>query len=391
MDPKALMNSLQHKLRRVTSKGKFIPEIDGLRFIAILPVVIQHSSERMIRNLDPAIADPYHDNIFAFWASRGTIGVFLFFALSGFILCLPFARMNLNQGKKVPLNKYFLRRVTRLEPPYLFWMGIFFIALLMQAGNSFSQLLPHFLASISYTHNLIYQAYTPINPVAWSLEIEIQFYILAPLLTALFFRIRSMQTRRIVLVSSLFAFILLQQWAGWTHGVYKLTILGQLHHFLLGFLLADLFLHEGQKPYKKQLIWDLIGIAAFFAMMYAWSEELYPRIFFTPALALLFIAAFKGKWINAFVSNGWISVFGGMCYTIYLIHLPLLELQVRLSKSLFVFSDYLPNLMVQLAIALPIIALVSIAGFLLIEKPCMNPNWYKNLRVGMGKTDKVRP
>jgi len=41
--------TLLSRLRRSTSQSEFIPVIDGLRFLAILPVVLQHLCERAIR------------------------------------------------------------------------------------------------------------------------------------------------------------------------------------------------------------------------------------------------------------------------------------------------------------------------------------------------------
>ena len=43
----------------------------------------------------------------------------VFFTLSGFILALPFASNRLGDGRVVKLSKYFWRRITRIEPPYL--------------------------------------------------------------------------------------------------------------------------------------------------------------------------------------------------------------------------------------------------------------------------------
>lgn len=38
-----------NSLKRQTSGGKFIPIVDGIRFMAILPIVILHANERLIR------------------------------------------------------------------------------------------------------------------------------------------------------------------------------------------------------------------------------------------------------------------------------------------------------------------------------------------------------
>ena len=48
--------------------------------------------------------------------------------ISGFILGLPFARHVLANGPPVVLKQYFLRRLSRLEPPYIVAMITLFIA-----------------------------------------------------------------------------------------------------------------------------------------------------------------------------------------------------------------------------------------------------------------------
>jgi peptidoglycan/LPS O-acetylase OafA/YrhL len=122
-----LLQNIPQKLARVTSGRKLISEIDGLRFIAIVPVMIQHMAERFERNTAIKFSAPLEDDYSSFLASRGFLGVFIFFVISGFILALPFASYHLKNTKKVSLKDYFWRRITRLEPPYIFWMTVFFI------------------------------------------------------------------------------------------------------------------------------------------------------------------------------------------------------------------------------------------------------------------------
>src|SRR5690606_29291725 len=114
-------------------------------------------------------------------------------------LSLPFASFYLNKTKKVDLKSYYWRRVTRLEPPYFISMALFFITLVFIMGEEFKTLLPHFLTGIFYLHNIIYFDFNPINPPAWTLEIEIQFYILAPFLALFIFRLNNRYFRRSLL------------------------------------------------------------------------------------------------------------------------------------------------------------------------------------------------
>ena len=82
-------------LRRITTSGGYIPEIDGLRFVAILVVVLYHVPIQIaIRSQEEVASNPFWQLI-----GKGSRGVELFFLISGFILGLPFAA-HLLKGKK---------------------------------------------------------------------------------------------------------------------------------------------------------------------------------------------------------------------------------------------------------------------------------------------------
>src|SRR5438552_4327303 len=168
--------------RRITTQKRFIPQIDGLRFVAISSVVFFHLYASL--NHGGAVQNAAFDPVSVGILSKR--GVELFFAISGFILGVPFASVYLRGAPKINLKQYFLRRLTRLEPPYilslLIWAGI----LLVVAHQSGREILPHLLASMAYLHNLIYNGDSTINVVAWSLEVEVQFYVLVPLLAGIF-------------------------------------------------------------------------------------------------------------------------------------------------------------------------------------------------------------
>ncbi|MFZ4411867.1 MAG: acyltransferase family protein [Bacteroidales bacterium] len=377
---------LSSKLIRVTTTGKMIREIDGLRFLAILPVIVQHISERLFRYnyaSHSGFQGDYHKfintDMSAYWISRGTVGVFVFFAISGFVLSYPFAKHYLSDSPNVNLKKYFWRRVTRLEPPYIIVMTILALVLIVKGDYNLSQMTSHYLASLLYQHNLIYHDYSIINPVAWSLEIEIQFYILAPILAYLIFSIKDLWLRRGLLISYIFIFVTLQNIFNWNMGLMKMSIFGQLPHFLAGFLIADIFLTEWKNGIKKRFIWDIIGTLAFILLMYTWTTEYWKNLVFAISLFTVLFSVFKGKILNAFFTNTWIMISGGMCYSIYLIHLPIVELLTRIFKPVYLGTNYLSNLAVQFLLIAPIIMIASIIFYLLIEKPCMDKDWPQKL------------
>lgn len=110
--------------KRVTTSGKYIAEIDGLRFLAISLVILFHA------NIWSEELYGLEKNIFWKIIDMGNIGVQFFFVISGFIISMPFIKSN-SSNSKISLKKYFKRRLTRLEPPYLIAMFAYYIILLL--------------------------------------------------------------------------------------------------------------------------------------------------------------------------------------------------------------------------------------------------------------------
>src|SRR5579864_3453549 len=125
------MNSdrIINALSRVTSSGAFIPVIDGLRFVAISSVFLYHLVGYVIAKSPVACAEARMDTWLGVALDKGWFGVNLFFLISGFIISLPFAAHHLEQRRPVSLRSYYLRRVTRLEPPFIICITICFVLL----------------------------------------------------------------------------------------------------------------------------------------------------------------------------------------------------------------------------------------------------------------------
>ncbi len=375
---KSFYNCLQ---RPIAVGAKYLAEVDGLRFLAIFLVVIQHLSERIVRHASIDFSIPIKSDPFAFLVSRGTVGVFLFFAISGFVLALPF-------GKNTPLSKktiktFYLRRLTRIEPPFVIWMTVFAAVLVAKSSYSMAEILPHWLASITYTHWFFFQEYSVINPVAWSLEIEIQFYLLAPFLATAYFSFQNKVRRRMGMVALIIGYILIEGYCGWLHFPMKATLLGRLPNFLVGFLIADFYLNDWKNApsVSKSVKWDIIAAAALLTMCYTWTEETVKTLIFNMALALLFVSAFKSRFFSAFLSIRNIAATGGMCYTIYLVHLPLLEAWSSLTAKWTITNIYAVTLLWQSIIILPIVWFISALFYILTEKPFMQHDWFKSINL----------
>lgn len=107
------------------------------------------------------------------WGMGGQ-GVTLFLVISGFLIHWGF----LKSGASFRLSEFFNKRFWRIYPPYLVAMVVF--SLNLGTGGAFS-LLTH----LTLTHNLFGRSFSTINPSFWSLALEMQFYLLYPVLLLL--------------------------------------------------------------------------------------------------------------------------------------------------------------------------------------------------------------
>ncbi len=377
------------RLSRVTTSGRRIRELDGLRFIAIFTVIIQHVYEVVLPHYKPGHVPP--EDYFAKLIHDWRIGVDLFFVISGFILAMPFAAHRLLGGKPVRLGAYYLRRITRLEPPYLLTLLLWYLVLVFYWHQSAREQLPHLLASAVYLHNIIYRGtnyMSTINSVAWSLEIEVQFYILAPLL-AWVFLIRGRWLRRTVIV--LGAMIIPQTFKLMTHPGTDLpvTVYGSLPMFLMGFLLADLFLTDWDQQPTSHAWGDLIALPGWLLLPF-WFQILnftvhghrvIPTAGFCFVLLLLCWASFRSIWVKKFLASSFIMTVGGMCYTIYLLHFPMIRILGNYSPMPLIpgIAGIGVNTLIYLLLwGIPVMA-ASVVFFLIVEKPCMRKDWPQRL------------
>lgn len=370
---------LLSRLRRITRDGYWIPEIDGLRFLSISLVFLFHlfvtvSAVTSVTASHPALFLPIRN---------GARGVPVFFTISGLVLALPFARRYLAAGQSVSLRKYYLRRLTRLEPPYI--LCVLGCTLLYVAyHHSFAGTLPHLAASLIYLHNIIYAAPSQVNGVLWSLEIEVQFYLIAPLLMQVY-RLRSLRLRRIALV--LFALLWLYAQPHMLHTVRtQFTLLGSLPYFLAGMLAADFAIACPPRSTRMVYLWDIAGLAAIGAIFLGPYSEMQVNSLLPASACILCLAALRGGLLRRALSVQWVAIIGGMCYSIYLWHLILIRIVLTLTRHAIVPSlGFTANFLLQFLICgMPVLLLCALY-FVCIERPCMDPKWPAKLMVKLGR------
>ena len=374
-------------LRRTTSSGNFLPEIDGVRFLSISWVVLFHAIGQVLSKFHQRLPGGL------FWRTLqlGDFSVWIFFSLSGFILALPFAQWRIRGDKPVTLKRYYVRRLTRIEPPYLVNLALLFalIPIFSHIHTDYLQEAKHGLASAFYLHGFVFHHASTLNPVAWSLEIEAQFYLLAPCL-ALLFLIKSTLARRLTLLAVMIA-LGFATWSGpLMVSPWRYTLLRFLPYFLAGFYVADLYCTSWNRSPRHEFRWDLVTILTsvcilvlllppFNGLHYVDNtirpgEVPNPIGILLPFLLIPFLAgAFRSRIFQRFMTLQPVTVIGGMCYTIYLYHLTIISLVTRPLFKLF--KPGLPlesELWITLAVCIPAVLVISAVLFALIEKPFMN-------------------
>jgi len=174
--------------------SRYIAPIDGLRALAVTAVIL------------------YHLGIT--WIPGGFLGVDLFFVISGYVITRLLLDSILSKGG-LDLREFYWARIRRLAPPLIFMLaGTSFIiaAWKPDAIHRFLSDLPYVLTGSENWHLVaVHQDYfqavgrPPLLQHTWSLGVEIQFYILWPLILLLI--LRYLGKKRVVQSSLVIAFI----------------------------------------------------------------------------------------------------------------------------------------------------------------------------------------
>jgi len=363
------------RLSRRTSSGAFIPEIDGARFVAVVMVVLMHITLYCGSAYLAARGSMVHSNPLWRAAQAGGYGVQLFFVISGFVLSLPFLASRHEEADPLNLRWYYLRRLTRLEPPYIVSLVLF--ALVVAALPApHEPVPPHLVAGLFYMHGQVFGTANTINPGLWSLEVEVQFYLLMPLLAGMF-AISATRLRRSVFVALAAAAVIAQTVLFPGQARLSLSVLGQIQYFLVGFLIADIYIVDWKREPAREARWDwasVIGVVlSALAILTGWLWLL--PLAFVP----LFLGVFRGRRTSAALRIRWVFTIGGMVYSIYLIHPLVIRLLWRFPRVFVPWRSFALDLAFDLVMIGLLILAASTAFFLAVERPCMNPDLVRRL------------
>lgn len=369
---------LRRHLGRRTSSGEFIPALDGLRCVALLMVVLVHVvSGVWVRDTD---LQGYNID----WVQAGQHGLPVFFVISGLILGIPFAR-RAKGGPPVSLKHYFLRRLTRIEPPYLLALTAFLVINATVGQADPAELAPHYAAGLVYAHGFAYQTLNPVMEVAWSLEVEVQFYLVMPLLATVYL-LRDAGIRRRLMIAGIVASTglahaltignALNDAPGEAFPLAGISLAGFLNFFLWGMLLAELYVHDDWKRRAPSRMADIAFLAGLAALWLIQPEYGAVRTLLLPLACVIVVAgAIRGRLVRAFLERPLVFVIGGMSYSIYLLHFGIIHLiGYRVTDSV-TFASPILEFVARAGVLAGVTLIISTAYFVLVERPFMRPDW----------------
>jgi peptidoglycan/LPS O-acetylase OafA/YrhL len=173
----SLIKDNQQSWAKQVIHGKYFPHIDGLRCLAVIPVVLYH----LKMGLCPA----------------GFLGVDIFFVISGYLICGGIVR-DLQNGT-FSLRSFYYRRIRRIFPAYFaLVLGVLIVGVFLFHWARIVPLAKTSLFSIFFSTNIYFwldmgyfQPNALDNPLLnlWSLGVEEHFYIIIPVASLLLWKI----------------------------------------------------------------------------------------------------------------------------------------------------------------------------------------------------------
>lgn len=354
------------------------PEIDGLRAIAIIPVIL------------------FHAGLARF--SGGFIGVDVFFVISGYLITSGIIR-DLNEGR-FSLVTFYERRSRRILPALFFIMLISFVgALFILTPTHMKEFTQSMAATVMFVSNIFfYMTLGYFNTTAefipllhtWSLAVEEQFYLIFPIIMMGTFFMKKHMLLYVLIALTLLSF----GWANWssfyadpTSSFYLLVSRGW--EILAGSITAIALTRPEWRGFQhvpiltKQCL-SSVGLCLIIISFFIFADSTpHPSYFtLTPVIGTVLVILFGSKhtlvcWIlskRLFVGIGLIS------YSLYLWHQPI-----------FVFNRYhtlLPPSDNKTIILILLALLLSIFSWYFIERPFRNASRIskKQLVISLGLT-----
>lgn len=298
----------------------------------------------------------------------GGFGVFVFFALSGYLLSWPFVRRDLGAADgQVDLRRYALNRAVRILP--LYYAGVAILLVVRNHGGTFEQWWRHGLL----VQSLSLRTLNTVDGPLWSIAVELQFYALLPLLA---WALRRLSRGSIARAGASVAVLGMASlaWRVWTvqvpahPGAWQYQLPTTFCFFVPGLFLAQLRrAWEWGRPTwlrgtaARQDAWIVASVAAFALVWWRYDLEGLTALASFFVVGAVVLPLERGRLVELL---DWrpLALLGVASYSLYLWHLPLVE---ELAGASWAPRSVLG----QLALALVLCVGVAAVSYRVIEAP----------------------
>lgn len=260
-----------------------------------------------------------------YWPISSQMGVAGFFIISGFLITKSFYRSH-------SLKDYFVKRIKRIVPAYLFIVfacafGLVIISKLSAADYFISNDFLKYLSANIFFLNFIQptlpgvfteNAYPFVNGALWTIKVEIALYLSVPICA---FLIRKIDAKWIFIILYLLSFGFIK-WMSWLYdesgkeiyAIFSRQFFGQIVFFISGLFI--LFKFDLVQKRIKLLLPIAFGIVVIHHLQYTTiTHLLYPISF---AISIIGFA-YHFKPLNN------VAKYGDISYGMYLFHYPIIQ------------------------------------------------------------------
>ncbi len=345
-------------------KIDYRPEIDGLRAIAVISVILFHLQINI--------------NGYQFFRG-GYIGVDIFFVISGYLISSIIFKELFKTGN-FSFLKFYERRIRRILPVLIFVIIISMpIAWLYLYPNSLVDFSKSILSSLGFISNHYFHysanAYAAESSLllpflhTWSLSIEEQFYIIFPITIFLIFKYFKNYLIHII-IFVLFISLFIAEWASWNYPVANFYFLPtRVWELLAGSMLAYI---DTINSHKKKTIFNFLmpSVGILFIVFYIFSFEENSRhpsfLTILPVIGVCLIIFFANEkeLITKILSSKILIFIGLISYSLYLWHYPVF--------AFYRITEFLPQNNVIKILIFFLVILLSTFTYFYIEKPFRN-------------------